>query len=92
MEEAVLAYQAALQQYSRTLVPLSWAIIQTNQAGVLRRLGSYTQDRKRLQQASEVIQEAMDVLRALGPSSWITIAENERREIRRSLNTLNNIQ
>src|SRR5207245_2481819 len=59
LEQAVEAYRAALQEYTRERVPLDWAMTQTNLGTALWRLGQRESGTARLEQAVEAYRAAL---------------------------------
>jgi tetratricopeptide (TPR) repeat protein len=61
LEEAVAAYRAALEVYTREAMPTQWATAQNNLAGVLKILGERERNMSRLQEARTAILGALEV-------------------------------
>jgi tetratricopeptide (TPR) repeat protein len=59
LEEAVAAYRNALQELTRALVPLQWAITQMNLGNALFRLGERESGTARLEEAVAAYREAL---------------------------------
>ncbi len=82
LEEAVAAYRAALEEWTRERVPLQWATAQSNLGSTLRALGereSGTPDvgRGRLEEAVAAFREALEErTRVRVPLDWATTQNN----------------
>ncbi|QLH37681.1 MAG: tetratricopeptide repeat protein [Defluviicoccus sp.] len=61
LEDAVTAYRAALQEYTRERVPLQWATTQNNLGGALWTLALRTDDLAMLQEARAAVDGAFEV-------------------------------
>jgi tetratricopeptide (TPR) repeat protein len=66
LEEAMTAYRAALNEYTRERVPLQWAATQNNLGLALWRLGERETGIERLEEARGAIGMAWDVYREAG--------------------------
>ena len=60
LEEAVVAYRAALGEQTRDRVPLDWAMTQNNLAIVLKVLGEHGGDEAMLVRAANACEAALD--------------------------------
>jgi tetratricopeptide (TPR) repeat protein len=71
LEQAVAAFQAALQERTRRRVPLDWATTQRNLGGALSELGDRQSGTARLDQAIEAYRAALkEGTRELVPLDW----------------------
>lgn len=70
LSEAVRAYQAALQEYTRERAPHDWAIVQADLASALGTWGGLERGTARLQQAVSAYRAALTVLREHSRSHW----------------------
>ncbi len=71
LEEAVAAFRAALQEYTRERVPLQWAMTQTNLGNALRTLGERESGPARLEEAVAAYREALkEYTRERAPLQW----------------------
>jgi tetratricopeptide (TPR) repeat protein len=78
LDEAVAAYQAALQEYTRERVPLQWAATQNNLGNALQTLGSRESDTARLNQAVAAYQAALqEYTRERVPLDWAASFGNQ---------------
>ena len=77
MEEAVTAYRAALEEYSRDRVPLDWAATQNNLGNALQRLGERERDPARLEEAVAAYRAALEErTRDRVPLDWAATQNN----------------
>ena len=94
LEQAVAAYRAALEEFTRESVPLRWAATQTNLGTVLLRLGERESGTARLEQAvaAYLAGEPEERTRERTPLDWAQTQANlgpvllrlgERRATRR---------
>ena len=60
LEQAVEAYQQALEERTQARVPMDWAMTQNNLGNVLQRLGERDSDTNRLEQAVAAYQRALE--------------------------------
>jgi len=60
LEEAVVAYRAALDERTRERVPLDWAVTQNNLGLALARLGDRESGRARLEEAVAAFRTALE--------------------------------
>jgi tetratricopeptide (TPR) repeat protein len=60
LEQAVAAYQAALEEWTRERVPLQWAMTQNNLGTTLASLGKRESGTTRLEQAVAAYQAALE--------------------------------
>ncbi|MGF1641188.1 MAG: tetratricopeptide repeat protein [Rhodospirillales bacterium] len=71
LEEAVVAYRAALQEWTRERVPLAWAATQNNLGNVLRSLGDRESGTDRLEEAVAAYRAALEEFtRERVPLQW----------------------
>jgi len=70
LEEAVAAYRAALQEYTRERVPLQWAITQNNLGNALQALGERESGTERLEAARRHIKNAWQVYKDAGMDQY----------------------
>jgi tetratricopeptide (TPR) repeat protein len=61
LQQAVQAYEAALEEYTRERVPLAWATTQNNLGNALSTLGQRESGTDRLQQAVQAFEAALEV-------------------------------
>ncbi len=66
LEEAVAAYRAALEEWTRERVPLDWAATQNNLGNALRTLGERESGTARLDEAVAAYRAALEEGRASG--------------------------
>jgi tetratricopeptide (TPR) repeat protein len=77
LEQAVEAYRAALEEYSRDRVPLDWAATQNNLGNALRTLGERESGTARLEQAVEAYRAALEEYsRDRVPLDWAMTQNN----------------
>ncbi len=77
LEEAVVAYQAALQETTRERVPLDWALIQSNLGAAHWALGNRTSSIRELQAALAAYENALsEFTRDRAPLQWAMIQYN----------------
>ena len=60
LEQAVVAYRAALEEYTRERAPLQWAATQNNLGAALQTLGGRESDMERLEQAVVAYRAALE--------------------------------
>ena len=71
LEEAVAAYRAALEEWTRERVPLGWAMTQSNLGNALGTLGAGERGTARLEEAVAAYRAAlMERTRARVPLDW----------------------
>ena len=75
LEQAVAAYGAALQEYTRERLPLGSAYSQHCLANTLALLAARTHDPRQMAAALEAMRGAAEVFRQAGDSYWLPIAE-----------------
>jgi hypothetical protein len=85
LQEAVDAYRAALQEYTRERVPLQWVTTQNNLGTALLTLGVRTHDRAKLEEARKAVNAAFDVFMHAGQEHYRHYFEDRLREIDRQL-------
>ena len=77
LEQAVTAYNAALEVYTRERVPLDWAVTQNNLGAVLWTLGEREDGTERLEQAVTAFTAALEVrTRQQVPLQWAATQNN----------------
>jgi tetratricopeptide (TPR) repeat protein len=77
LEEAVAAYRAALQEYTRDRVPLEWAATQTNLGVALYALGARESGTAQLEEAIAAYRAALqEYRRDQVPLDWATTQNN----------------
>ena len=77
LEEAVDAYRAALQEYTRDRVPFQWAATQNNLANALQRLGERESRAARLEEAVAAYRAALqEYTRDRVPLDWAATQNN----------------
>ena len=77
LEEAVVAYRAALEESTRERVPLNWAATQNNLGNTLRTLGERESGTARLEEAVVAYRAALEEsTRERVPLNWATIQNN----------------
>ena len=77
LEQAVTAYNAALEVRTREQVPLQWAATQNNLGGALQNLGEREDGTERLEQAVTAYNAALEVrTRERVPLDWANTQDN----------------
>ena len=77
LEEAVAAYRAALEEWTRERVPLEWATTQNNLGNALRTLGERESGTARLEEAVAAYRAALEErTRERVPLEWATTQNN----------------
>jgi tetratricopeptide (TPR) repeat protein len=77
LEEAVAAFRAALEEYTRARVPLQWAETQNNLGSALGTLGERESGTARLEEAIAAFRAALEErTRARVPLDWATTQNN----------------
>jgi tetratricopeptide (TPR) repeat protein len=77
LEEAVDAYRAALQVYTREALPLDWAMTQNNLGSALSGLGEREEGTERLEEAVDAYRAALQVYtREALPLNWAMTQNN----------------
>jgi tetratricopeptide (TPR) repeat protein len=77
LEEAVTAYRAALEEWTRDRVPLDWARAQVNLGSALRNLGEREPGTARLEEAVTAYRAALEEwTRDRAPLDWATTQMN----------------
>ena len=66
LEEAVAAFRAALEEWTRDRVPLDWAVTQNNLGNALLTLGERESGTVRLEEAVAAYRAALEEGRAIG--------------------------
>ena len=85
LEEAVTAYRAALEVYTRDAMPANWAMTQNNLANALRALGRITGDTARLEEAVEIFETLAEYHDAAGNAEEAETCRTQVAEIRAML-------
>ncbi|MEM6728120.1 MAG: helix-turn-helix transcriptional regulator [Pseudomonadota bacterium] len=77
LEDAVFAYKAALEEYTRDRVPLQWAMTQNNLGNALQTLGARESGTGRLEDAVTAYKAALEEwTRDRVPLDWATTQSN----------------
>ena len=77
LEQAVAAYHAALEVYTRERAPDNWAATQNNLGIALRALGEHENGTERLEQAVEAYRAALEIrTHEHAPSDWAATQNN----------------
>jgi tetratricopeptide (TPR) repeat protein len=77
LEEAVAAFHAALQEYTRERVPFAWAITQSNLGNALLTLGQREGGTAHLEQAVDAYRSALtEWTRERAPLQWAATQNN----------------
>ena len=77
LEEAVEAYRAALEEFTRERTPFFWAGIQNNLGGVFQQLGEREGGTERLEEAEEAYRAALEEFtRERSPRQWASKQNN----------------
>ena len=77
LEEAVAAYRAALEEYTRERVPLQWAMTQMNLGTALLRLGGRESGTEKLEEAVAAYRAALEeYTRERVPLDWAGTQNN----------------
>src|SRR5208337_457659 len=77
LEEAVAAFRAALEEWTRERVPLDWATTQNNLGTALKRLGERESGTARLEEAVAAYRVALEeYTRARVPLDWAMTQNN----------------
>ena len=71
LEEAVAAYRAALEEYTRERVPLDWAAVQNNLGNAVTRLGERESGTARLEEAVAAWNACLAVTTPVWPPEWV---------------------
>jgi tetratricopeptide (TPR) repeat protein len=81
LEEAVAAYRAALEEWTRERVPLDWAGTQNNLGNALQTLGQRESGTARLKEAVAAYGAALEVFVAGGAGHYVGIATRNLRGV-----------
>ena len=81
LQEAVVAYRAALQERTRERVPFDWATTQNNLGNALFSLAVRTHDRAKLEEARRAVNAAFEVSMQAGQEHHRRYYEDRLREI-----------
>ena len=77
LEEAVIAFRAALEEYTRKRVPLGWAVTQNNLGNALQTLGARESGTARLEEAVTAFRAALEERsRERVPLDWAATQNN----------------
>jgi hypothetical protein len=76
LDEAVIAYRNALEEYTRDRVPLDWAITQANLADLERAFFDKTGEAAHLDQAEQHARAALEEFHAAEASHYAAIASS----------------
>ncbi len=71
LEEAVAAYRAALEEWTRERVPLQWAMTQNNLGDALSTLGGRESGTARLEEAVAAWEACLTVAATAWPAEWV---------------------
>jgi hypothetical protein len=80
LEQAVAAYRAALEEFTRERAPLQWARTQLNLASALRMLGERESDTARLEEAVAAFEACLTVIETSWPEEWVQPVRLHRDE------------
>jgi len=75
LEEAVDAYRAALEEWTRERVPLAWAMTQNNLGIALQLLGERESGSARLQEAVGAFRAALEVLEIVQADHYLELVK-----------------
>jgi hypothetical protein len=82
LEEAVAAYRAALEEYTRDRAPLDWAMTQMNLGNAFLRLGERESGTARLKQAVAAFGDCISVAQNVWPAEWLGWVRSRQSEAR----------
>ena len=86
LEEAVGAYRAALEEYTRERVPLDWAMTQMNLGNALRTVGERESGTARLEEAVGAYRAALEeYTRERVPLDWAPIVVRPMLDLKRAV-------
>lgn len=85
LEEAIVAYRAALEEFTRARVPLDWATTQSNFGLALEALGEREAVAARLEEAAEAYQAALGVFEAANATYYVSIASSNLQRVEERL-------
>lgn len=85
LEEAVAAYRAALEEYTRERVPLQWATTQNNLGNALATLARRQKNTALLEEALVSMRGAVEVYQQAGEGYWLPIARRRVAELEAEL-------
>jgi hypothetical protein len=85
LEEAVAAYCAALEEYTRERVPLNWAATQSNLGNALATLAARQKSTLLLEEALASMRGAVDAYQQAGEGYWLPIAQRRIAEMEAEL-------
>ena len=80
LTEAVTAYRAALQEWTRERVPLEWAMAQNNLGLALWKLGERESGTVRLEEAVATWDACLIVTASMWPTEWVEDVRTKRAE------------
>jgi tetratricopeptide (TPR) repeat protein len=78
LQEAVTAYHAALEEYTRDRVPLGWAQTQNNLGNALIVLSERETGTARLQEAAAAFDAALEAFIAVGADHYVSVCRKNR--------------
>ena len=78
LEQAVAAYRAALEEYTRERVPLRWSMTQMGLGNALKALGERGSGTARLEEAVAARNACLPVISAVWPSARIRYVQTDR--------------
>ncbi|MBK8177233.1 MAG: hypothetical protein IPK66_18840 [Rhodospirillales bacterium] len=81
LQDAVDAYRAALQEWTRERVPLDWAMTQNNLGNALWTLGDRTRDRAKVGEARQAFNAAFEGFMQAGQEHYRRYFEDRLHEI-----------
>ena len=88
LQEAVAAYRAALEEYTRERVPLDWAMSLGNQGVAMKSIAERTNDAVLAKKAFEQIITAYETMRSGGHGPFADYYEEQLSEARSLLDRL----
>jgi hypothetical protein len=88
LEEAVAAYRAALQEWTRARVPLQWAMTESNLGNALSTVGERTKDDAKLREARTAINVAFEVFIQAGQEQHRDYFEDRLRKIDKQITVM----
>ena len=82
LEEAVAAYRAALEEWTRERAPLDWAGTQNNLGDALRALGERESGTTPLEEAVVAFDKYLTVTEVAWPQTWVQQVRSHRDKTR----------
>src|SRR5919112_120268 len=79
LEQAVVAYRAALEEWTRARVPLQWAMTQMNLGTALAALGQREGGTARLEAAVAAYEACLEVTEPVWPDGWVQHVHGRRK-------------